>query len=115
MNLFYDYQYGFRSNHSTELASLHFLDKVNAYIQNRKTPISIYIDLSKAFDTIDHKVLLYKLSYYGFDQLSMKLCESYLAERKQFVSFNNTTSDYETVKVGVPQGSILAPYSLLFI
>ena len=76
-------------------------------------PISVYLDLSKAFDTLDHKILLHKLKYYGVCDSSLKWFHSYLTNRQQHVSFDDTVSSALPLKTGVPQGSILGP--LLFI
>ena len=75
--------------------------------------IYIYIDLSKALDTIDHSILLSKLSYYGITGCDNKLFVSYLSNRYQFVEYNNAQSVTELINTGVPQGSILSP--LLFL
>lgn len=111
--LFYNSQYGFRSLHSTELAAYELIERILKDLDNDKIPLNIYLDLSKAFDTLDHQILLSKLSYYGFYDSSLKLMNSYLTDRQQFVDFNGTQSDYCQIKTGVPQGSILGP--LLFI
>ncbi len=82
-------------------------------MDNNNTSISIFLDLSKNFDTINHKILLDKLKYYGIDGLAHNLIESYLTSRKQFVEIDGFKSDILTVNTGVPQGFILGP--LLFI
>ena len=71
------------------------------------------MDLSKAFDTIDHTTLLYKLNHYGFKDNSLSLMQSYLSNRKQYTDIDGITSNTLQIKTGVPQGSILGP--LLFI
>ena len=112
-NLLYDSQYGFRSLHSTEFAAIEITDKIYQNLDNKKSPLAIYLDLSKAFDTIDHSILIHKLEYYGIKGTSLKWFTSYLTNRKQYVQFNNETSSSNLISTGVPQGSILGP--LLFI
>ncbi len=111
--LFYNSQYGFRSQHSTELAALEVIDRIMLSMDKNDIPINVYIDLSKAFDTLDHDILLHKLSYYGINGTSLNLMKSYLSGRKQFVEIDNVKSETIEIKTGVPQGSILGP--LLFI
>ena len=69
----------------------------------------MYIDLSKAFDTLAFDILLFKVKYYGVTDTALDLMSSYLNNRKQYVVFNNTQSEYSEVYTGVPQGSILGP------
>ena len=111
--LFYNSQYGFRKNHSTELATLEIIDRVIQEMDKYNTPINIYIDLSKAFDTIDHNILLCKLKYYGLNDAALDLCRKYLVNRKQYVEIANIKSEENVITTGVPQGSILGP--LLFL
>ena len=77
------------------------------------TPINIYIDLSKAFDTLDHNILISKLQHYGIKGTALQLQLSYLSNRKQFVQYGDILSLKTDILMGVPQGSILGP--LLFI
>ena len=111
--LIYESQYGFRQLHSTELAAIEHTDKIYLSLDNKKQPLAIYLDLSKAFDTIDHSILLNKLNYYGIQGNSLKWFESYLTNRKQHVEFKECLSTLKVITTGVPQGSILGP--LLFI
>ena len=83
--LFYCDQYGFRQGHSTELASVRFVNDLIQQMDNFKIPTSILIDLSKAFDTLDHGILLSKLQYYGITGIELKFFHNYLSERTQYV------------------------------
>ena len=111
-NLFCPQQYGFRKNSSTELAALELLDRVLDQMDKHKIPINFHINLSKAFDSLRHDILLDKLTYYGVTHPAKKLIESYLSNRKQFVQVGNIKSTMKQVSTGVPQGSIVGP--LLF-
>lgn len=111
--LFYNRQYGFRQNHSTELAVLDLIENTIWAIEKNEIPISIFIDLTKAFDTIDHEIMCSKLKYYGIQGQELRLFKNYLSERKQFVEINQIHSEIQTISTGVPQGSILGP--LMFI
>ncbi len=77
------------------------------------TPIGIFLYLSKAFDTFDHQILIKKLEYYGLNELSIKLMESYLSNRKQYVEIDDSVSNMLDLTTGVPHWSILGP--LFFI
>ena len=111
-NLLSEQQYGFRANHSTELAAIRLVDHINHEMDKNHTPCSIYIDLSKAFDTLDFEILLFKLRFYGVTDTAFELMKNYLSDRKQYVKYNVHESDVMAIKTGVPQGSILGP--LLF-
>ena len=112
-DLIFKNQYGFRKNHSTEFASLHLTDYLNFKMDRMSTPLSIFLDLSKAFDTLDHKILLSKLKPYGKNGISYNLLSTYLTNRKQYVQFESSCSEMLDTQYGVPQGSILGP--LLFV
>ena len=99
-------------NSSTELAALELIDRLLAQLKNHKIPINFYIDLAKAFDSLNHDILLDKLSYYGVNGTAKTLLKSYLSDRKQYVKIDEVKSSIQSIKTGVPQGSIVGP--LLF-
>lgn len=112
-NLFFSNQYGFRPSHSTEHAIVEFVDRLLDGMNSSHIPLSVYIDLSKAFDTLDFDILLGKLSFYGVQNIALNLLSDYLHNRKQYVDFNGNISKSGLIHTGVPQGSILGP--LLFL
>ena len=112
-NLLYDSQHGFRENYSTESAVIELTDYIKLHVDNQHIPICLFLDLSKAFDTINFDILLLKLKHMGLSNMALNWFESYLKNRKQFVTFNGCNSDFLETKTGVPQGSVLGP--LLFL
>ena len=76
--LFHDIQYGFRTGLSTEYATIELTDRIISNVDRNEIPFSIFLDISKAFDTLGHTILLQKLNHYGIDGKALQLCESYL-------------------------------------
>ena len=105
-------QYGFRAKHSTEFAALNLVDHLTYKLDSGQIPSNVYNDLSKAFDTLIHDILLNKLNFYGVRGVANGLIYSYLSERQQVVQFNDCISEMSSIKTGVPKGSVLGP--LLF-
>ena len=112
-NLLYPYQFGFRNNHSPELALLYLVDKISNALDDGECVLGLFLDFSKAFDTVDHAILLTKLEYLGIRGNALQWFKSYLTDRKQYVIYNETKSACKNITCGVPQGSILGP--LLFL
>ena len=106
-------QYGFRKKYSTAHALIQSFDKISSALDNEKVTLGLFIDLSKAFDTVNHEVLLDKLEHYGVRGIALQSFKSYLSCRKQFVQYNSYNSSLLHITCGVPQGSILGP--LLFL
>ena len=92
---------------------MQFVDKINNAVEKNETTIGMYLDLSKAFDTIDHDILLHKLDYYGFRRIVLDWFRDYLSNSTQYISYNDNKSDLKTILCGVPQGSILGPLSFI--
>jgi len=112
-NIISPHQFGFRSKCSTTDAVTEFLDNACESLESRNVLVSIFLDFSKAFDTVNHAILLRKLFHYGIRGKVHRWFGSYLEDRMQYVSVNDSSSDVCTVNIGIPQGSVLGP--LLFI
>ena len=112
-NILYKYQYGFRKKHSTEHALIELVDQIKSSMSNKEMTCGIFIDLSKAFDTVNHQILLHKLEHYGIRGKALELFKSYLSNRKQYVQIDKCKSKTLPISCGVPQGSVLGP--LLFL
>ena len=112
-NSLYENQYGFRSGRSCEHALLNAQNILLESLSKRQVSLLLLIDFSKAFDMVEHPILIDKLEHYGIRGPALKWLKSYLSNRKQFVSLNGCNSSTLTMEYGVPQGSILGP--LLFI
>ena len=109
----YDNQYGFRPGRSCEHAILNAQNVLLNSLNQKKVSLLLLIDYSKAFDMVDHKILLRKLEHYGIRGTVLAWMKSYLENRTQYVTIDSTDSSEKHMKYGVPQGSILGP--LLFI
>ena len=112
-DVIYKYQFGFRKKHSTQHAIITLVDRITSSLDSGDLAIGVFLDLKKAFDTVDHHILIKKLFSYGIRGNTLKWFQSYLTDRSQFVSYDGIESKVLPIQYGVPQGSILGP--LLFI
>ena len=112
-SLFTNDQFGFRTGRSTSDAILNLTNYLNGCFNENKFSLGIFIDLRKAFDTVNHGILLNKLVCYGIRGIAASWFHSYLCNRLQRVRVGSKLSKYKTINIGIPQGSILGP--LLFL
>ena len=104
--LLHDYQFGFQKGKSTFMAMVMLTDTIADALDRGDCVIGVFLDISKAFDTVDHKIVLQKLKIYGIKNVPLQWFESYLPERTQYVTYDSVKSTREKVNCGVPQGSI---------
>ena len=102
-NILNEKQFGFRPKHSTYMAIVELVDKIANAVERNETIVGMFLDLSKAFDTINHDILLYKLEYYGFRGVTLDWFKGYLSNRKQFVRCQMHDSNHKIINCGVPQ------------
>jgi hypothetical protein len=111
--ILYDYQFGFRKGYSTEQAILELSDSLKTAIDNREITCGLFLDFSKAFDTVNHEIPLSKLYKYGIRGTPLEWFKDYLTNRQQYVRIGNIDSDKLNITCGVPQGSTLGPVLFL--
>ena len=112
-NIFFPSQNGLRRKHSTNLATIELITKISEAIYNNDYKLGVFLDLAKAFDTVNHENLLRKLDHYGIRGTVNEWFKNYLRERKQIVKYKWEQSESLTITCGVPQGFVLRP--LLFL
>ena len=106
-------QFGFRKNSNTLDANIEFLDCVYSSLDKKQSTIAVFLDFSKAFDTVNHEILMSKLQHNGIIGVMLSWFKSYLCNRKQYVSVKNSSSSMSNITLGVPQGSVLG--TVLFL
>ena len=109
----YKLQFGFRKKHSTNHCLIDITENIRKALDNNKFACGVFIDLQKAFDTVNHSILTSKLNHYGIRGIANNWFKSYLDNRSQYVTIQGANSDKNSIKHGVPQGSVLGP--LLFL
>ena len=110
----YEYQFGFRSKHSTQQALITLVDRVTKSLDRNNIIISLFIELKKAFDTVHHRILLRKLYAYGIRSVLLKWFDSYLTVRSQYAIYDVVRSETKVFECGVPQAQLWVPSFLLF-
>ena len=112
-NIIYNLQFGFRKQYYTSHALINITENIRKVLDDGNIGCGVFVDLQKAFDTVDHQILLAKLNHYGICGVSNDWFKSYLSNRNQYVSINGYESGLAALNCGVPQGSVLGP--LLFL
>ena len=100
--IFYNFQFGFRSNFSTSNTLLSIVETIQSHLDKNKFCVGVFVDLKKAFDTVDHHILLQKPEHYGISGVANKWFSSYLKNRAQFVSIGDVSSAIKEMLTGVP-------------
>ena len=111
--ILYKKKFGFEARNSTDHAIIHLVDEILQAFNENKYTLGVFIDLSKAFDTVDHQILLSKLENYGIEKQNLKWFQDYLSSRYQYIEYDLKQTELSEITCGVPQGSILGP--LLFL
>jgi hypothetical protein len=113
-NILYPLQHGFRKGHSCETQLIEFVDDISKNLQEGQQTDILILDFAKAFDKVNHSLLIHKLQHYGIIGKSVRWIQNWLANRKQSVVIDGSTSDAVSVDSGVPQGSVLGPGLFLY-
>ena len=112
-NIIYNLQFGFRQQYSASHTLINITENIRKALDDGNIGRGVFVDLQKAFDTVDHQILLAKLNHYEIRGVSNDWFKSYLSNRNQYVSINGFDSGLTTINCGVPQGSVIGP--LLFL
>ena len=112
-SILYKKQFGFQEGHFTEHLIVQLVDQIRNSVESKQYTLGVFVDYSKAFDTVNHKILISKLKNYGIRGKNLLWFISYLTSRIQFIKYNNLNASFQKIVCGVPQGSVLGP--LLFL
>ena len=112
-NIIYNLQFGFRQQYSTSNALINITENIRKALGDGNIGCGVFVDLQKAFDTVDYQILLAKLNHYGICGVSNDWFKSYLSNRNQYVSINGFDSGLTSINCGIPQGSVLRPHLFL--
>ena len=106
-NILFKKKFGFQTGHSTEHVIIQLVDWINSNFEKDQYTLGVFINFSKDFDTVDHKILIAKLENYGIKGINLVWFKSYLENRKQFIQYHISNTFYKSIICGVPQSSIL--------
>ena len=106
-NVLFHFQFGFREGHSTNLALIYLVDKISSLLDTGEYVLGLFLDFTKAFDTVNHDILLQKLEHLGIRGISLNWFKSYLSNRCQYVDYSGVSSELQYIRCGIPQSSIL--------